>query len=250
MKKSFLILLSSILAVFLITGCADDTTSNNNGGNTTPPTDPALVEQIKQFAEGYYEVSFFYTDGASHLPLTSSCTKATEQGLNTGESCTDVPTKGYAQITVDNNGGINLATKIQMTNGTLALLSKDSQYNYTVYPTIPATAVDMSQIATTGTVTINKNNVVKGTSGRDLSKNVSDAAATYSFDVTIPADTTTTPITIKNTMVTTTPIAIGNPTTNVIVEMTKIDALPSGYTMDKNAQFPKPVINDFVTNPQ
>lgn len=249
MKKSFLILLSSILAVFLITGCADDTTSNN-GGNTTPPTDPALVEQIKKFAEGYYEVSFFYTDGANVLPLTSSCTKATEQGLNTGVSCTDVPTKGYAQITVDNNGGINLATKIQMTNSFIVKTAKDSQYNYTLYPTIPATAIDMSQIATTGTVTINKNHVVKGTSGRDLSKNVSDAAATYSFDVTIPADTTTTPITIKNTMVTTTPVAIGNPTTNVLVEMTKIDALPSGYTMDKNTQFPEPVINDFVANPQ
>lgn len=257
MKKSFLILLSSILAVFLITGCADDTTSNN-GGTTTPPTDPAIVEQIKQFADGYYEIKFFYTDGAGLAPISSDCTYASDNGYHTSQTtCYSATTKGYAKITVDNNGGINLATKIQMDlKNSLPKIyfdqAKDSQYNYTVYPTIPASAIDMSQLAT-GVVTINKNNTVKGTSGRDLSKNVSDAAATYSFDVTLPADTTT-PITIKNTMITTTP-DIGlpgiptNPTTNVIVEMSKITALPADYTMDVNTKFPEPVIEGFATTP-
>ena len=241
MKKSFLLLLSSILAVFLITGCAEETT-NGGSASTEAPTDPALVEQIKQFTEGYYEITFFYTDGAGIMPISSSCTDAGSKGLNTN-LCKDATMKGYGQITVDSNGGINLVTKIQMTSSIIATASKDSQYNYTVYPRIPASSIDMTDLETKGLVYINKNGGIKGTTGRDLTKNVSDAAATYSFEYSASG-------TITNTMVTTTPVPIGSPTTNVIVEMKKISALPGNYTMDKNTMFPAPTISGFVSDPQ
>ena len=241
MKKSFLLLLISIMTVFLIAGCADDTTKGGSG-STEAPTDPALVEQIKQFTEGYYEITFFYTDGAGIMPISSSCTDAGSKGLN-NKQCQDATMKGYGQITVDSNGGINLVTKIQMTSGVIANLSKDSQYNYTVYPRIPASSIDMTDLETKGLVYINKNGGIKGTTGRDLTKNVSDAAATYSFEYSALG-------TITNTMVTTTPVSAGSPTTNVIVEMKKIDALPGNYTMDKNTMFPAPTINGFVPDPQ
>lgn len=241
MKKSFLFLLISIMTVFLIAGCAEETT-NGGSASTEAPTDPALVEQIKQFTEGYYEITFFYTDGAGIMPISSSCTDAGSKGLN-NNYCQDATMKGYGQITVDSNGGINLVTKIQMTSPIIATASKDSQYNYTVYPRIPASSIDMTDLETKGLVYINKNGGIKGTTGRDLTKNVSDAAATYSFEYSASG-------TITNTMVTTTPVSIGSPTTNVIVEMKKISALPGNYTMDKNTMFPAPTISGFVSDPQ
>ena len=242
MKKSFLFLLISIMTVFLIAGCAEDTTKG--GSNTETPTDPALVEQIKQFTEGYYEITFFYTDGAGIMPISSSCTEAGNKGL-INKSCTEATMKGYGQITVDSNGGINLVTKIQMDLSSLGALyetAKDSQYNYTVYPRIPASSIDMTDLGTKGLIYINKNGGINGTSGRDLSKNVSDDTATYSFEYSASG-------TITNTMTTKAPMP-NLPAANVIVEMKQINALPENYTMDKNTLFPTPQINDFVANPQ
>ena len=74
MKKSLLLILASLLAVFALAGCAEDST---NDTPALPPVDPALIEQVKLFAEGYYEISFFYTDGAGFMPFSSNCLNGT-----------------------------------------------------------------------------------------------------------------------------------------------------------------------------
>lgn len=241
MKKSFLLILASLFAIFALSGCADDSK------NDTPVVTPnPLAEQVKQFAEGYYEITFFYTDGAGYKPFSSDCVKAGDMNLST-QNCEDADTTGYGQITVDSiTGNLALVTKVQMTSLTMSTLSKDSQYNYTEYPLFPITSIDMSNISQ-GTVTINADKSIQGTTGRDLTKNTSDAASTYSFSF----NTATSEIT--NNMTVTTPIVIPgftNPTTNVTIVMKKIEALPTGYNMNKNELFPTPAVEGFVANPQ
>lgn len=243
MKKSLLLILASLFAIFALSGCAEE---EKSGTPAQTPVDPALVQQIKKFAEGYYEITFFHTDGAGLLPMTNDCTEAVKQGLME-DTCTDTPTKGYGQIIVDDNGNMNLITKIQMDLSSLAPMlynaGKNSQYNYTEYPLLPASSVDMTDI-TKGTITINATKAVKGTTGRDLEGDTSDAAAEYSFTFNVLNDT------ITNKMVTTTPesvtnMGLGEPTTNVTVVMKKLTGeLPTGYTMDKDVRFPEPTNAD------
>lgn len=245
MKKSLLLFLASLFAVFAFAGCAED--SKNNSTNDTPviPVDPALVEQVKQFAEGYYEVTFFYNDGAGNKEYSSDCILAGDMGL-TVPKCEDATTTGYGQITVDNTtGNLTLVTKVQMTSPMMVTMSKNYQYNYTEYPVFPITSIDMSNIAQ-GTVTINADKSIKGITGRDLTSNTSDADATYTFTFNTQTGE------ITNNMTVITPINDLNPTTNVIITMKKIQALPTNYTMDKNKLFPSPApaLGGFVANPQ
>ena len=77
MKKSFLLFLSSIIAVFLVTGCAEES-KNNNGSTTTPPSvvpiDPSNPSSLTDLL-GNYEIVFFYTDGSGQLSIASDCSK-------------------------------------------------------------------------------------------------------------------------------------------------------------------------------
>ena len=83
MKKSFLLILASLFAIFALSGCADDSK------NDTPVVTPnPLAEQVKQFAEGYYKITFFYTDGAGYKPFSSDCVKAGDMNLST-QNCED-----------------------------------------------------------------------------------------------------------------------------------------------------------------
>lgn len=245
MKKSFLLILASLFAIFALAGCADD--SKNDTTPTTPVVTPTPVEPalIKEYAAGFYEITFFYTDGAEMLPISSNCNESSNYGISTTNSCYSATTKGYGQITVDESNNIHLVTKIQMDlsgNGTIMAISPSSQYNYTVYSPIPASNVLMLG----NNITINADKAITGVTGRDLSKNTADDAATYSFTFDITNQT------ITNTMITTTPIeaTFVKPTTNVTVVMKKIDALPDGYTMDANVSFPEPAITGFIENPE
>lgn len=243
MKKSLLLILASLFAIFALAGCAEE----EKNDTPAPTVDPALVEQIKQFAEGYYEITFFYTDGAGTMPFSSDCTQAGNYGITAPDTCQTATTKGYGQITVDDSGNMKLITKIQMSNQIMAKLSPDSQYNYTEYPLLPASSIDMTGM-TQGVVTINSDKAIIGTTGRDLTKNTSDSAATYTFVFDMQTGTVT------NTMTVTTPPSpipgvTLNPITNVSIVMKKTQALLDGYTMDKNTAFPEPAIEGFVTTP-
>lgn len=254
MKKSFLFLLISIMTVFLIAGCAEDTTTTDNGGSTTPPTvvpiDPTTNPEALQSLVGDYEIVFFYTDGSGQLSIASDCSKVEYYTGKADAKCVqgtnNVEFKGYGKVGVDNPASpttINITTKMQMTNESLKSgtglwsMAQNNQYNYNVFTPIPMDAI------VDGAVN-NGTSAVTGVSGRNLKENVDIKESTYKFELLSDGS-------IRNTMVDKSVVlpALGINGANVTVVMKKITALPSGYTMDKDVQFPQPVIEGFVDSP-
>ena len=246
MKKSFLFLLISIMTVFLIAGCADDTTK---GEETTPPTvvpiDPTDTTKLMDLL-GDYEIVFFYTNGGGFLSIASDCSKVEYYTGKADPKCVqgtnNVDFKGYGVVELDNPtkpSTINITTKMQMTNDGLKnssdylwMAAKNNQYNYNVFTPIPLDAIANGAI-NDGT------NAVKGVNGRHLTENVTTPESTYKFELLSDG-------TVRNTMVDkSNKIA----SADVTVIMKKITVLPSGYTMDKDVQFPQPVIEGFVDSP-
>ena len=252
MKKSFLFLLISIMTVFLIAGCADDTTK---GEETTPPTvvpiDPTDTTKLMDLL-GDYEIVFFYTDGSGQLSIASDCSKVEYYTGKADAKCVqgtnNVEFKGYGRVELDNPdptqaSAINITTKMQMTNESLKSgtglwnMAQNNQYNYTVFKPIPMNAI------VDGAVN-NGTDAVVGVSGRNLKENVDIKESTYKFELLSDGS-------IRNTMVDKSVVlpALGINGANVTVVMKKITALPSGYTLDKDVQFPEPVIEGFVDSP-
>lgn len=235
MKKSLLLILASLFAIFALTGCAEDS-KNDTPAPTVTPIDLSSIEKYATLV-GTYEITFFYTDGAGFLPLSNDCANVPTYiaGAQACAETNQVAMQGKGTITMDmiNQTG-KLVTKIQMTNdmminGQLATLLKDQQYNYTVFTDIPVTAISANGI--------NLDNTVKGTTGRNLTKLVNAPESTYSFTV---ADDK---LTIINSMVDTSSVAAAN----VTVRMKKISDIPE--TLDANVAFDTPVIEGFVTEP-
>lgn len=251
MKKSFLFLLISIMTVFLIAGCAEDTTK---GEETTPPTvvpiDPTTNPEALQNLIGYYEIVFFYTDGSGQLSIASDCSKVEYYTGKADAKCVqgtnNVEFKGYGKVEVDNPASpttINITTKMQMTNESLKSgtglwsMAQNNQYNYNVFTPIPMNAI------VDGAVN-NGTSAVTGVLGRNLKENVDIKESTYKFELLSDGS-------IRNTMVDKSVVlpALGINGANVTVVMKKITALPNDYTMDKDVQFPQPVIEGFVNSP-
>lgn len=257
MKKSFLFLLISIMTVFLIAGCADDTTKGDS--TTTPPTvvpiDPTDTTKLMDLL-GDYEIVFFYTNGAGMLPISSDCSKVEFYTGKADAKCVQghnsVDFKGYGVVELDNPtkpSTINITTKMQMTNECLknptvgacandALGSinywsqaQNNQYNYNVFTPIPVTAIANGAI-NDGEL------AVTGVNGRHLKANVNTTGSTYKFELLSDG-------TVRNTMVDKSNLAPAD----VTVIMKKIESIPSDYTMDKDVQFPQPVIEGFVASP-
>ena len=233
MKKSFLFLLISIMTVFLIAGCAEDTTK--------------LMDLL-----GDYEIVFFYTDGSGQLSIASDCSKVEYYTGKADAKCVqgtnNVEFKGYGRVELDNPdptqaSAINITTKMQMTNESLKSgtglwsMAQNNQYNYTVFKPIPMNAI-VDGAVNNGTY------AVVGVSGRNLKENVDIKESTYKFELLSDGS-------IRNTMVDKSVVlpALGINGANVTVVMKKITALPSGYILDKDVQFPEPVIEGFVDSP-
>lgn len=251
MKKSLLLILASLFAIFALAGCAED--SNND---TPAPTVTPIDLSNPLSLVGLYEITFFYTDGAKFAPLSSSCadvSKYVDSSIINGVTfpCDTTEMKGYGEVTMDAvSGTAKLVTKIQMTSSkmvsdpTWSATLKPQQYNYTEF-----SALSLNSITAAG---INMDNAVKGTSGRNLTSLITPATTPeypsagnsantdYSFTVD-PTDA----YVLINTMVDRSNYAAAN----VVVRMRKIEALPDGYTMDMNTAFPTPVIEGFVTEP-
>lgn len=248
MKKSFLLLLISIMTVFLIAGCAEDTT--DNGGSTTPPTPPTVVpidpnDTTKLMGLlGDYEIVFFYTNGGGQLSIASDCSKVEYYTGKADAKCVqgtnNVEFQGYGRVEVDNPSNpstINITTKMQMTNESLKkgsglwIAAQNNQYNYNVFTPIPVTAIAKGAINYGASA-------VKGVKGRHLTENVNTVGSTYKFELLSDG-------TVRNTMVDKSSYIDAN----VTVIMKKINALPSGYNLNKDVQFPRPVIEGFVNSP-
>lgn len=264
MKKSFLFLLISIMTVFLIAGCADDTTK---GEGTTPVTEgsesleitftgPTAIDfnQPKTLV-GAYELTFFYTNGATMLPISTDCTKVKDYIGTEDKKCVqgenNVDFKGYGSITLV-NGSLKIVTKMQMTNANLQNptglwgAAKNNQYSYTVFKDIPT-----SNINAFGNIINDGNSAVKGTSGRTLTTNVpvsedtnqqgnNPGGTTYTFELdTNDGFTLINKLNDKSSVM----------AADVTVIMKKISDTPIA-DMKKDKPLPTPVITGFVTNPQ
>lgn len=264
MKKSFLFLLISIMTVFLIAGCADNTTK---GEETTPVTEGSESLEITytgpdeiNFSDpetlvGAYELTFFYTDGAKVLPISTDCTKVEEYTGTANANCiqgkNNVDFTGYGNITLEGSS-LKIITKMQMTNTNLQNgqglwgAAKDNQYSYTVFKDIPT-----SNISTNDNIINSGNSAVKGTSGRTLTKNVpvsgdnnnngnNPGGTTYTFELD-----STDKFTLINKLTDKSSVMPAD----VTVIMKKISNTPIA-DMKKDKPLPTPVITGFVASPQ
>lgn len=157
MKKSLLLILASLFAIFALAGCAED--SNNDNGGTTPPapTPSPLPEDISTL-KGTYNIDFFYTDGGGAAVVTTDCSKITEYVGSTAKQCANAATdtvehQGRLTFDVLSDGSVKIISKIQMAGGAfennpLGIAAKNlgANYNYTEYTVIPANAISETKI--------------------------------------------------------------------------------------------------------
>lgn len=172
MKKSLLLILASLFAIFALTGCAEDS-KNNNGGTTPTPTPSPLPADISTL-EGTYNIDFFYTDGGGAAVVTTDCTKVTEYVGSTAKQCANAATdtvehQGRLTFDVLSDGSVKIISKIQMAGGAfennqLGIAAKNlgANYNYTEYTVIPANAISTTKINDPET-----GHSVKGVQGRN-----------------------------------------------------------------------------------
>lgn len=108
MKKFLFLFLTSVLAVFLVTGCADDSSNNSdnggNGGNTGGQVTTPTMSDINSL-QGTYDIEFFYVN-AVIAALTTDCSKVTEYVGANATQCANADTDsvdhhGEATITVN-----------------------------------------------------------------------------------------------------------------------------------------------------
>lgn len=172
MKKSLLLILASLFAIFALAGCAEDS-KNNNGGTTPTPTPSPLPADISTL-KGTYNIDFFYTDGGGAAVVTTDCTKVTEYVGSSAKQCANAATDtvnytGRLTFDVLADDSVKIISKIQMSGGAfennpLGIAAKNlgANYNYTEYAVIPKEAISATKINDPAT-----GNNVKGVQGRN-----------------------------------------------------------------------------------
>ncbi len=223
MKKSLLLILASLFAVFALTGCADE--EKNDTPVITQPT--LSSESDLKSLQGTYDIEFFYTY-ATVATLTNDCSKLQEYVVSDAK-CSNSEMQGKGSIAVSNDY-VKIITKVQLNGGgfnnpMVAQVAKNQKYNYTVYNDIPVSAVKDNYL--------NLDNVTKGTTGRNADSLAGSKDDTYN-------------ITIENGiviigMIKDTGIGIAK-TAPVVVRMKKVS--DNVETLDPNTAFPTPDISN------
>lgn len=156
MKKSFLLILASLFAIFALAGCADDSKNDTPVVTGTVPTDLAGTYNVTFFGSQVTNPQGFSMGGQDMSAITSlyyisnDCNGAKELYPDivdtTGESagtagmaqnwCDPNGTQstildGKAVITID-NGVMNITSRMQMEGGALTMSPAD-KYQYTIY---------------------------------------------------------------------------------------------------------------------
>ena len=172
MKKSLLLILASLFAIFALAGCAEDSTNDTSAPSTTPTPSP-LPDNISTL-KGTYNIEFFYTDGGGAAVVTTDCSKVTEYVGSAAKQCADatkedVDYTGILTLDVLADGSIKIISKIQMAGGAFdnTFMGQSAKilganYNYTEYTIIPKEAISATKINDPAT---GKN--VKGVQGRN-----------------------------------------------------------------------------------
>lgn len=233
MKKSLLLILASLFAIFALAGCAEEE-------NDAPALIQPTLSNVSSL-NGTYDIEFFYVN-AVIAALTTDCSKVEEYA--SGETqCRDNATDsvqhyGQATITVNPDGSVKVFSKIQInggvfdqTEGVGSLINKvaaDKRYNFTEYKTIPksaitATAVNDSTVA-----------AVTGTYGRSADKLVEETkSVNNTFTFTVEPDGTVVNVLTDVTVM----------PANTIVRMKKVSN--DVIALDPNTAYETPVIDNF-----
>lgn len=244
MKKSLLLILASLFAIFALAGCAEE--EKNDTPAVIQPTLSAVIQPTLSNVSslnGTYDIEFFYVN-AVIAALTTDCSKVGEYAP--GETkCADndndsVKHYGQATITVNPNGSVKVFSKIQInggvfdqTEGTGSLINMfaaDKRYNFTEYTTIPASAITSTAV-NDKTVPF----AVTGTYGRSANKVVDETeSVNNTFTFTVEPDGTVVNVLTDVTVM----------PANTIVRMKKVSN--DVIALDPNTAYEKtPVIDNF-----
>lgn len=207
MKKFFLLIFFSILAVFLVAGCAKDNTKgggnsdNSSTGNPedngtiTPPTVTSIDLLNPSTLNGTYDITYFgtvvYNKVSIASALSNDCTKLSDSNL--GKSFSIVSTDdmnsqgplcanqtrilgGKITITVNQDTQmVSVVSKIQIVGpyftGSFGLNGKDDIYSYTIYKEVPFKSITSDGVNAVSSVT--------GVSGRNMVKNTDNPNSTF-----------------------------------------------------------------------
>lgn len=225
MKKSLLLILASLFAIFALAGCAEE------------ENDAPTLSNVSSL-NGTYDIEFFYVN-AVIAALTTDCSKVEEYA--SGETqCRDNATDsvqhyGQATITVNPDGSVKVFSKIQInggvfdqTEGVGSLINQvaaDKRYNFTEYKTIPASAI---------TATAVNDSTVTGTYGRSADKLVEETkSVNNTFTFTVEPDGTVVNVLTDVTVM----------PANTIVRMKKVSN--DVIALDPNTAYETPVIDNF-----
>lgn len=226
MKKSLLLILASLFAIFALAGCAEEE-------NDAPALIQPTLSNVSSL-NGTYDIEFFYVN-AVIAALTTDCSKVEEYA--SGETqCRDNATDsvqhyGQATITVNPDGSVKVFSKIQInggvfdqTEGVGFLINKfaaDKRYNFTEYKTIPASAITAASAVT-------------GTYGRSADKLVEETkSVNNTFTFTVEPDGTVVNVLTDVTVM----------PANTIVRMKKVSN--DVIALDPNTAYETPVIDNF-----
>lgn len=234
MKKSLLLILASLFAIFALAGCAEE---ENDAPALIQPTLPNVSS-----LNGTYDIEFFYVN-AVIAALTTDCSKVEEYA--SGETqCRDNATDsvqhyGQATITVNPDGSVKVFSKIQInggvfdqTEGVGSLINQvaaDKRYNFTEYKTIPASAITETAVNDSTVAS-----AVTGTYGRSADKLVEETkSVNNTFTFTVEPDGTVVNVLTDVTVM----------PANTIVRMKKVSN--DVIALDPNTAYETPVIDNF-----
>lgn len=226
MKKSLLLILASLFAIFALAGCAEE------------ENDAPTLSNISSL-NGTYDIEFFYVN-AVIAALTTDCSKVEEYA--SGETqCRDNATDsvqhyGQATITVNPDGSVKVFSKIQInggvfdqTEGLINQVAADKRYNFTEYKTIPASAITETAVNDS-----TKASAVTGTYGRSADKLVEETkSVNNTFTFTVEPDGTVVNVLTDVTVM----------PANTIVRMKKVSN--DVIALDPNTAYETPVIDNF-----
>lgn len=240
MKKSLLLILASLFAIFALAGCAEE--ENDAPALIQPTLIQPTLSNVPSL-NGTYDIEFFYVN-AFIAALTTDCSKVEEYA--SGETqCRDNATDsvqhyGQATITVNPDGSVKVFSKIQINGGvfdqTDSLINRvaaDKRYNFTEYKTIPALAI--SETAVNDSVNDSTAaSAVTGTYGRSADKLVEETkSVNNTFTFTVEPDGTVVNVLTDVTVM----------PANTIVRMKKVSN--DVIALDPNTAYETPVIDNF-----
>lgn len=187
MKKSLLLILASLFAIFALAGCAEDSKNDTPATTVTTPVAGNIDSMV-----GTYTVDFFGTDAMIGY-ITTDCDRAATLGYaykgndpdgklkncyQYGENSNATMYGSQVTMAKDANGNLVVKSKMQLYHIMMSASEGDT-YQYVEYTAIPSNNVTANGINTGSTA----EGAVIGVSGRNLTAYTSNPETTFDFIV-------------------------------------------------------------------